>query len=149
MSPAFFRPMNVRKMPMPAAVPILSSEGIALAIVSRIGVTEISRNSTPAQKTMPSATCHQTFCVRMIVNVKKALMPMPGATANGKLRVDAHQQRHREADQDRGGQRAAECDAGAGCRENRGVHDHDVSHREEGGDAGDCFGANAWGSRRG
>jgi hypothetical protein len=81
--PAFFSPMNVRKMPMPAAVPILNSAGMAFAIVSRIGVTEINRKSTPAQKTIPSATCHQIFCVRMIVNVKKALMPMPGATPNG------------------------------------------------------------------
>ena len=82
-SPAFFNPMNVRKMPIPAAVPIRSSAGMAFAIVSRTGVTEIKRNSTPAQKTIPSAVCHQTFCVKMMVNVKKALMPMPGATAKG------------------------------------------------------------------
>ena len=83
MKPAFFKPINVIKMPIPVAVAILNSEGIAFAIVSRSGVIEIRRNSTPAQKMIPSAVCHQTFCVRMIVKVKKALMPIPGATANG------------------------------------------------------------------
>ncbi len=53
---------------MPAAVAIRSSPGIALAIVSRIEVMEMTRKRTPAQKIIPSATCHQTFCVKMIVN---------------------------------------------------------------------------------
>src|SRR5258707_14240242 len=111
--------MNVRKTPIPAAVPILSSGGIAFAIVSRIGVTEIIRKSTPAQKTMPNATCHQTFCVRMMVKVKKALRPIPGATANGSFCIKAHQKRHDKTDQDRSGQHAAESHTRSGSRENR------------------------------
>src|SRR5256886_4857168 len=39
MIPAFFKPMKVRKTPIPAAAAILISVGIALAIDSRIGVT--------------------------------------------------------------------------------------------------------------
>ena len=35
---------------------------IALAMISRIGVIEITRNKAPAQNTMPSATCHHTPC---------------------------------------------------------------------------------------
>ena len=83
MNPAFFRPMKVRKMPMPAAAAILISVGIALAIDSRMGVTEISKKITPAQKIIPSAVGHGTPLPRIIVKVKNALMPMPGATANG------------------------------------------------------------------
>ncbi len=81
--PAFLSPMKVRKIPMPAAVAILSPGGIARAMVSRIGVALMSMKSTPAQKIMPSAACQGTFIPRMMVNVKKALMPMPGATAKG------------------------------------------------------------------
>ena len=51
---------------------------------SRSGVADTTRNSTPAQKTMPSAVCHGTLACRTIVNAKKALRPMPGATANGR-----------------------------------------------------------------
>ncbi len=37
-----------------------SDGGIAIAMRSRSGVTDTSRNSTPAQKMMPSATGHGT-----------------------------------------------------------------------------------------
>ena len=53
--------------------------------------------------------------------------------AVGQLRVDAHQQRHREAHQHGGGQRAGERHAGAGRRQDRGIDDDDVGHRQEGG----------------
>jgi hypothetical protein len=66
-----------------------------------------------------------------------------GRDRERQFRVEAHQQRHREADQDRCSESAAEGDAGSGCGEDRRVHDHDVGHREEGGDAGDRFGAKA------
>ena len=99
---------------MPAAVPILNSAGIALAIVSRIGVIGDKQKQHACPEDDSSAACHQTFCVRMMVKVKKALMPMPGATANGSFCVEAHQQRHRKTDQDRGGQYAAESHAGSG-----------------------------------
>jgi hypothetical protein len=56
---------------------------MAIAIVSRNGVAERSRNSTPAQNTMPSAVCHGTCCCNTIVTAKNAFRPMPGATANG------------------------------------------------------------------
>ena len=67
MKPAFRRPMKVRKIPMPAAAAILISLGIALAIDSRIGVAEISRKKTPAQKMIPSAAGQGTPLPRMIV----------------------------------------------------------------------------------
>ena len=68
---------------MPAAAAERSGGGIASAMCSRSGVADTTRNSTPAQKTMPSAVCHGTLSCRTIVNAKKALRPMPGATANG------------------------------------------------------------------
>src|SRR5260370_38880805 len=108
MNPALFNPMNVRKIPMPAAAAILISVGIALAIDSRIGVTEITRKNAPAQKIIPSAVGHDTPLPRMIVYVKKALMPMPGATANGSFAYKPHQQSHSETDEHRRRQHAAE-----------------------------------------
>ena len=68
---------------MPADAADRSGAGIASAIASRSGVVETSRNSTPDQNTMPSAVCHGTLLWRTIVKAKKALRPMPGATANG------------------------------------------------------------------
>ena len=65
--PAFLNPMNVRKIPMPAAAAILISFGIALAIDSRTGVTEIKRKKTPAQKMIPSAVGHRTPLLKTMV----------------------------------------------------------------------------------
>ncbi len=45
---------------MPAAVADRSGSGIATAIRSRSGVRDTSRNATPAQNVMPSATGHDT-----------------------------------------------------------------------------------------
>ena len=84
MTPAFLRPMKVRKTPIPAAVAVRRCRGMARATAARTGVTETKRKSTPAQKMMPSATGHGTWRVSMIVKAKKALSPMPGATANGR-----------------------------------------------------------------
>ena len=84
MSPALRKPMNVSSSPMPADAAARSAGGIASAICSRNGVTDTIRNSTPAQKTMPSAVCHGTFACRTIVNAKNAFNPMPGATAKGR-----------------------------------------------------------------
>ena len=39
---------------------------------------------------------------------------MPGATPNGSRAYNAHEQRHGEADEHGGGERAGERDAGAG-----------------------------------
>ena len=68
---------------MPAAAAARNGAGIAIAICSRRGVADTSRNSTPAQNTMPSAVCHGTWFCSTIVNAKNAFRPMPGATANG------------------------------------------------------------------
>ena len=54
--PEFCRPMKVSSKPMPAAVAARNAPGIAIAMRSRTGVAETSRNTTPAQKMMPSAT---------------------------------------------------------------------------------------------
>ena len=76
--------MNVSSSPMPAAAAARSDAGMASAIRSRSGVADTTRNSTPAQNTMPSAVCHGTLLCNTIVNAKNALRPMPGATANGR-----------------------------------------------------------------
>ena len=81
--PAFRNPMKVRNIPIPTAVAARRPGGIALTIITRTGVTERITNRTPDQKTMPSATRQGTPWVRMIVKVKKPLMPIPGATAKG------------------------------------------------------------------
>ena len=52
--------MKVSSSPMPAAVAARRCAGNDIAIRSRSGVTETSRNATPAQKMMPSATGHGT-----------------------------------------------------------------------------------------
>ena len=70
---------------MPAAAASRNDGGNPRAMLSRIGVTEITRNSTPAQKIMPSAMGQGTLRPKIMLNVKNALIPMPGATANGSL----------------------------------------------------------------
>ena len=69
---------------LPAETAARSDGGIARAMCSRRGVADTTRNSTPDQKTIPSAVCHGTLACWTIVNAKKALRPMPGATANGR-----------------------------------------------------------------
>ena len=69
---------------MPAAAAARSDGGMASAMCSRNGVAETTRNSTPAQKTIPSAVCHGTRDCSTIAKVKNAFRPMPGATANGR-----------------------------------------------------------------
>ena len=49
---------------MPAPAANLRFFGMALAIATRIGVTEIIKNNTPAQKTIPSAVCQGTLLSR-------------------------------------------------------------------------------------
>lgn len=85
MSPAFFSPMKVRKIPMPAAAPTRRPCGMLSAIQSRSGVAEMMRKSTPDQNTIPRAMGQGICFPRMSEKVKKALMPMPGATAKGRL----------------------------------------------------------------
>ena len=82
-TPPFFRPMNAMKRPMPHVTAIFRWCGIAAMIFSRTPVTESARKITPLTKTMPSASCHGTPRAPQIVKVKKALMPIPGASAMG------------------------------------------------------------------
>ena len=82
-TPALRSPRNVSSSPIPPAAADLSDAGMASATRSRMGVADTSRNSTPAQNTMPSAVCQGTWCCRINVYAKNALSPMPGATANG------------------------------------------------------------------
>ena len=74
-----------------------------------------------------------------MLNVKNALMPIPGRDGEGQFGVQAHQKRHRKADEHGGGEHALEVHAGAGRRKNRRVDDHDVGHREKSCDAGEGF----------
>ncbi len=82
-TPAFFSPMKAMKSPMPAVIASFSECGIAAMMRSRQPVSESARNTTPFTKTIPSASVHGTPLPRTIVNVKNALMPMPGASAIG------------------------------------------------------------------
>jgi hypothetical protein len=75
--------MKVRKRPIPTAVAARRLTGMAVAIITRTGVTERITNSTPDQNTMPRATCQGTPRPSTIVKAKKALIPIPGATAKG------------------------------------------------------------------
>ena len=61
MKPMFFKPMKVRKTPMPAAAAVRRLSGMALATCSRNGVAETMRKSTPAQNTIPRAVGHGTL----------------------------------------------------------------------------------------
>ena len=81
--PALRRPRKVSSNPMPPAAAARSDGGIASATRSRSGVTDTTRKSTPAQNTMPSAVGQGIWCCSTSVKAKKALRPMPGATANG------------------------------------------------------------------
>ena len=58
-SPVSFRPMKVRKSPIPTAKLHLSEKGIASASQERTLKTVSSVKSTPATKTAPSATCQE------------------------------------------------------------------------------------------
>ena len=53
MMPAFFRPMNVRKMPIPAAVATRRLGGSRARRSRARASREMRRKSTPAQKTIP------------------------------------------------------------------------------------------------
>ena len=78
-----WRPMKVMKSPMPAETPILSVLGIELTTSSRTLVQVSTMKITPSTNTAASATCHGMPMPRTTVKAKKALSPMPGASANG------------------------------------------------------------------
>ena len=80
---ALCRPIKVMKSPMPAEMPIFSDLGIELTTSSRTFVSVSTMNITPSMKTAASATCHGSFIPMTTAKAKKALSPMPGASANG------------------------------------------------------------------
>jgi hypothetical protein len=58
---------------------------MACATFTRKGVAEMSKNKTPAQKTIPSAIGHGICLPTTKLIAKKALRPIPGATAYGRF----------------------------------------------------------------
>lgn len=70
-------------MPTPADTASLRFCGIESMTYCRIRNTEMRKNSTPEQNTAASACCHVYLYVSTTVKAKKALMPMPGASAMG------------------------------------------------------------------
>ncbi|EKD84175.1 MAG: hypothetical protein ACD_39C00202G0001 [uncultured bacterium] len=85
MKPADLSANRQRKSPIPAATPSLTQCGIALTIASRNLKTVISMNIIPETNTAPSAVCHGIFMPMTMLKVKKALIPMPGASAKGRF----------------------------------------------------------------
>ena len=85
MTPPFLRPMNAMKSPTPQVTASFRPSGIDAMIFSRTPVTDSDRKMSPLMKTIPSASLHGSPFPRQIVNVKNALIPMPGARAIGKL----------------------------------------------------------------
>ena len=83
MTPPFLSPMKAMKSPTPQVTAIFSAEGIEAMIFSRTPETDSDRKMTPLMKTMPSASLQGTCLPRQIVNVKNALIPIPGAMAIG------------------------------------------------------------------
>ena len=139
-TPALRSPIKVRNTPIPTAVAARRLGGMAFTIVTRKGVAERIRNRTPAQKTMPKATRQGTPAAQDDGEGEEAVDAHPRRHGEGQARIQAHQQGHREADEHRRRQCAAEGKAGALGRQDRGVHDDDIGHREEGGDPGDGLG---------
>ena len=57
MMPAFFKPMNAMKKPIPAPIASFSCCGIALMIILRKPVTEMTMKIIPETKTAAKAAC--------------------------------------------------------------------------------------------
>ena len=67
MIPAFFKPTNAIKKPIPAPIASLSCFGIALMIILRIPVTEINKKNKPETNTAAKAACQLNFIVKQTV----------------------------------------------------------------------------------
>ena len=103
MKPAFFKPMNVIKTPMPVAVAILNSEGIAFAIVSlnRRDRDDQEQHTGPeddAECGLPPDSLRENDRER-----KKGVDTHPGRDGERKFCIDAHHERHDKTDQNGSG----------------------------------------------
>ena len=72
-----------RNRPTPADMANFRFFGIELMMYSRMRKIEIRKKMTPEQNTAASACCQVYFMVSTTENAKKALSPMPGASAIG------------------------------------------------------------------
>ena len=72
-----------RNSPTPAEIASFKFFGIELMMYSRMRKIEIRKKITPEQNTAASACCQVYFRVKTTVKAKKALSPMPGASAIG------------------------------------------------------------------
>ena len=72
-----------RNKPTPAEMANFRFFGMELMMYSRMRKIEIRKKMTPEQNTAASACCQVYFIVSTTVNAKKALSPMPGASAIG------------------------------------------------------------------
>ena len=87
--PAFARPMIAMKRPIPTATAFLRLSGIDLMIASRIPQRERRIKIIPSTRTAVKASCQVQPIPLTTVNVKKALRPIPGANATGRLAINA------------------------------------------------------------
>ncbi len=83
--PAPVKPIKAIKSPIPAVTAYFIVSGIQLTTASRTLVTESIMKIIPSTKTAVSATCHGTPMAPHTVNAKKALSPIPDASAKGAL----------------------------------------------------------------
>jgi len=84
-NPAFFKPINATKRPIPTAMEDFNTFGMASIIFPRIPVTVKTKNKTPDIKTAPSAVCHDNPCPNTTEYVKNAFKPIPGPVTIGKF----------------------------------------------------------------
>lgn len=83
--PAFCKPMKAMNAPIPHPIEQRKHSGMAAMIACRKRVTVSIKNATPETKTAPNAVCHGNPMPRQTVYVKNADIPIPGASAMGKL----------------------------------------------------------------
>ena len=82
-------PISVMKRPMPTPIASLSDSGTACMIASRSPARTSTTASTPSITTTAMPTCQGRPRPRMMSNATIALMPRPGASANGRLVASA------------------------------------------------------------
>ena len=83
--PAPLNPRNARKNPIPAPIPNFKSIGITFKIASLKPETVMIRNIIDEINTAASAASQELPISNMIVYVKRAFSPIPGASPTGNL----------------------------------------------------------------
>ena len=83
--PAFTRPMNAMKRPIPTEIAFLMFCGIELMIASRTLKNDNKMKIRPSKNTAVNANSGDLPIPSTTVYAKNALRPIPGASANGKL----------------------------------------------------------------